>query len=160
MEEARELKREDIECPPSGTPAERKRTRKETKRNKKWLTKLISTLEEEVEEHGTQDCSEEKEKPRTRMKVGIAESFLQGDALNWYMSLDADGGTANPEDLFHKLRTSHGGVSPLGAKERLRRVRMTDSLEDCITELDRVRHDCSGLAVADEVQTFIDGLHP
>lgn len=94
------------------------------------------------------------------MRLWVAESFLEGDALNWYMSVEAAGGFSGWESFSHKLRINYGGVSPLRAKERLRQVRMTASLEEYIAEFNRLRLDCMGLSVAEEVEMFIDGLHP
>lgn len=94
------------------------------------------------------------------MKLSIAESFLEGDALNWYMGLITHDSLCEWEEFSKKLRINYGGVSPLAAREKLRKVRMTGSLEEYIAEFNRVRLDCAGLPPGEEIEMFVDGLHP
>lgn len=96
----------------------------------------------------------------SHMKMTIAESFLEGDVLNWYMGMLTVDSLVGWEELSRKLRINYGGVSPLAAREKLRRVRMTGSLEDYIAEFNRVSLDCVGLPAAEEIEMFVDGLHP
>lgn len=96
----------------------------------------------------------------SHMKMSIAESFLEGDVLNWYMGLLAVDSLIGWNEFSRKLRINYGGVSPLAAREKLRRVRMTGSLEDYIAEFNRVSLDCVGLPAAEEIEMFVDGLHP
>lgn len=46
------------------------------------------------------------------MKVWVAESVLEGDAFNWYTSLDAEGGICDWSDFSHKLPVKYAGIFP------------------------------------------------
>lgn len=94
------------------------------------------------------------------MKLWGAESFLEADALSWYMNLEAEGGISAWEDCSHRLRIIYGRASPLSAKERPREVRMAGSLGENIARLNRLRLDCIVLSLAKEVEMFTDALHP
>lgn len=112
------------------------------------LREWLFTIEEDLRMNSTGD------------EVGVAASYLEGDARRWFIALCSDGG--RPTTWPVMKRKLEDAYAPGHERERARyqflRARQTGSLEDYIAEFSRL---CLSVRDVDELTktlVFVEGL--